>query len=844
MKSKYIKSKIGSIVTKYKLLKLRLIYPNDLSEEKRLEYLEFTRKFDACLTALGKEKEKIFHQTNPQMEWRPGGTPGTYFDNLYAEKEAADKTTEGYDEHSAAVKNAANAEEAKLKISQLLAKELGIEAGALAKITSEYEKHKVAVDADVASVENLTKAEQENAIAATESKLAEEASTDSQIKDESKRGQFITHTGDIIAETDVDRQGRRFVVDGKEYNLAADNYRRITELIGLKAEPDPELSPTDSRAIAAKRTSNIGTFSHRITELMGKYGANSYEELEEMAKDLTLRHSSEDVNLKQALSDIRNWLKAQLGTDYTPTLVDDTVARINSVFATAKKRGYINSDTDYEHTFAGKFANSDVAISGQADFINDNLGLVGDWKFSGESDEATVNQRILQVSAYRFLRMQELEAELDNIDKQIGNTPENNEARQKLEKQREVLEAKLAKFENDSKVVILRAQVGKNGEAFTEVIESEAVREEEIAKFLEGNLEYQLVLEKIAKIQKRIEGKVGKKEVNEVDLAEANKLKKKILEEALGQYAIDESKELVRNANKTYYDAKGNIVNTGDEGENYFKHTHASSRSVMNQYVSNKKAQYRIEEDIQKAQNKAAGMTGQELTSQQALINGLQVRLNELKAQELIYDKEAGTLGDITLTEKERLDLEQRLVNAANEHNTKQLAINAALKQQQSFLQKLVGGFKRQITMFIDTSLAYQAIGRVRSSIRQVISTTQELDKKLVDLQIATGGTREETTKLLKSYVDLGKELGRTTTEVAAASNDWLRAGYEGKEAAELTRASMMLSTLGMIESSEATSYLISTLKGWKLNANEVIDVVSKLAAVDMSAAINNSRNI
>jgi TP901 family phage tail tape measure protein len=89
------------------------------------------------------------------------------------------------------------------------------------------------------------------------------------------------------------------------------------------------------------------------------------------------------------------------------------------------------------------------------------------------------------------------------------------------------------------------------------------------------------------------------------------------------------------------------------------------------------------------------------------------------------------------------------------------------------------------------------------------------------------------------TYTDLAKEMGRTTQSVAVASNDWLRAGYEGEEAAKLTKASMMLSTLGMIEASEATTYLISTLKGWKISANEVVGVVDKLTAVDMAAAIS-----
>ena len=123
--------------------------------------------------------------------------------------------------------------------------------------------------------------------------------------------------------------------------------------------------------------------------------------------------------------------------------------------------------------------------------------------------------------------------------------------------------------------------------------------------------------------------------------------------------------------------------------------------------------------------------------------------------------------------------------------------------------------------------------------INEVITATKELDAALVDIQIATGQTRQQTRELLVEYADLADELGRTTQSVATASNDWLRAGYQGKEAAELTRASMMLSTLGMIDASDATTYLISTLKGWKIQANEVIDVVDKLTAVDMAAAIS-----
>ena len=47
----------------------------------------------------------------------------------------------------------------------------------------------------------------------------------------------------------------------------------------------------------------------------------------------------------------------------------------------------------------------------------------------------------------------------------------------------------------------------------------------------------------------------------------------------------------------------------------------------------------------------------------------------------------------------------------------------------------------------------------------------------------------------------------------------------------------MNLSTLGMINSADATSYLISVMKGWKLEAKDIDDVVDRLVKVDMAAA-------
>lgn len=92
---------------------------------------------------------------------------------------------------------------------------------------------------------------------------------------------------------------------------------------------------------------------------------------------------------------------------------------------------------------------------------------------------------------------------------------------------------------------------------------------------------------------------------------------------------------------------------------------------------------------------------------------------------------------------------------------------------------------------------------------------------------------------MMLDFNALARKVGKSTEEVATAANDWLRAGYEGQEASQLVENSMNLSVLGMIDSAKATEYLISVLKGWKLSVDEVGEVVDKLTAVDMAAAIS-----
>lgn len=140
--------------------------------------------------------------------------------------------------------------------------------------------------------------------------------------------------------------------------------------------------------------------------------------------------------------------------------------------------------------------------------------------------------------------------------------------------------------------------------------------------------------------------------------------------------------------------------------------------------------------------------------------------------------------------------------------------------------------FDRAVTSVVSLTAAFQ-------TFKRMVSTAKELDDSLFNLQVATGKTREETKGLLDTYNQMAGELGATTEQVAEAANDWLRTGRSLDETNELIKNSMILSKIGMIDTGDATQYLVSALNGYKLSAESALEVISKLSNVDMNAAVS-----
>lgn len=124
------------------------------------------------------------------------------------------------------------------------------------------------------------------------------------------------------------------------------------------------------------------------------------------------------------------------------------------------------------------------------------------------------------------------------------------------------------------------------------------------------------------------------------------------------------------------------------------------------------------------------------------------------------------------------------------------------------------------------TRIIQQSIQTIKSMVGEV----RELDTALVDLQKVTGLSGNALDNFEKNAFSMGKQIGRTGTDVIDATATFSRAGYGLKEAEELSKAALILTNVsGIKDTAQAASDMTSILKAYGIAAEEAQSVVDKL---------------
>lgn len=322
---------------------------------------------------------------------------------------------------------------------------------------------------------------------------------------------------------------------------------------------------------------------------------------------------------------------------------------------------------------------------------------------------------------------------------------------------------------------------GKGGRG-SKKADAEAQKEYNTLISEELNLKKQLIDAEI-ELQKlkNVEGKTAENQDVKDKEAEINflkdeldynqKRKKKLIKggakEDVAKTAADDEK-LSYYARMRGYDIKNTSVG-GIEGgvKNIDNLTPEEQADYWSQYERALDKQARAKEEI-------AGLRNKAITTTYHTEKDLLYQIADAKERGMAADNE-----NVAMLEKivGKLD-PTRLANIKE-----QVALNQQLYKLQALKQTrgatsiwdvMANDIRRATMRIADFGIAAKILNKIPQDIQKVIQYTKELDAAMTNIRIVGGYNEEQARNLMRSYTELGKTLGATTTEIAQGMNDWL----------------------------------------------------------------------
>lgn len=163
--------------------------------------------------------------------------------------------------------------------------------------------------------------------------------------------------------------------------------------------------------------------------------------------------------------------------------------------------------------------------------------------------------------------------------------------------------------------------------------------------------------------------------------------------------------------------------------------------------------------------------------------------------------------------------------------------INAAGVRGQSVFQRFGGSLREAFSTFTMADMFQDGIYKIIDAGKQGLETVKEFNDLKTDLAMATGEGKAYVNDLMKSYNDLGQELGSVTSEVASSADSWLRQGRTMAETNQLIQDSMVLSKDAQMDSEQASKVLTATLNGFQMSADQAGHINDVLTSIDLQSA-------
>ena len=151
------------------------------------------------------------------------------------------------------------------------------------------------------------------------------------------------------------------------------------------------------------------------------------------------------------------------------------------------------------------------------------------------------------------------------------------------------------------------------------------------------------------------------------------------------------------------------------------------------------------------------------------------------------------------------------------------------------FKEKVIYGGAAQLAGMVGF---YDVINVIRQAGEAVI----DLNTNITELAKVSEASTSQIYDDFNSYADIAKEVGGTISDTISATADWSRNGYNIPDSKELAEVAMIYKNVGDgIDIDQANEYLISTLRGFSLEAKDAMDIIDSINEVANNEPISSA---
>ena len=264
----------------------------------------------------------------------------------------------------------------------------------------------------------------------------------------------------------------------------------------------------------------------------------------------------------------------------------------------------------------------------------------------------------------------------------------------------------------------------------------------------------------------------------------------------------------------------------------------ANEAEKLQEYVDNSGS-------FRNKQGKEIQLGGVKEVSSQEMQNlnvAMRAYAKEVLGAELAHAKFNPTTQQLTGVIRQNNRVVSDMVVKYNEATGQMYLFQKQERESLSGLPGLLHGLKEKSKAIVQYLASMTSIYRVFGMLRQGLTYVKEIDLALTELKKVTDETEQSYDKFLDTASSIGARLGSTIAEVTQATATFVKLGYEMKVATEMAEAALVYKNVGdnIASAEDAADSIISTLKGFGLEASEAMRIVDRFNEVGNRFAITS----